>query len=163
MTRYITLLLVLIMSLLLGFFCVKRHQENILTKLVPQQKIDERKIVDVEKIKTEPTPTHTSVQLIQSVERAEPIVKIKVDNREPTKPVIKKMSTDDLFDKKRPPIQPITIEKIKPTPTPTPTPTKNTPNPIEKSMRIENKTENTINNEMSEIERQMLEEMKNFK
>ena len=56
------------------------------------------------------------------------------------------MSTDDLFDKKRPPIQPITIKEIEPTPTPTPMPTKN-----------------TINNEMSEIERQMLEEMKNFK
>lgn len=201
MIKNLTLLLITVVSLLLGFFCVENHKKSILAKLIPQQTKEE---ISVEKIETkiiqptsEPTPETSSIQMIESVERIEPVVTIKVDETEPNKPIIRKMSTEDLLRKeenvksnttiKPPPISILTdsttkevlsnqqetaeLEKkmleeindnnIVATPTPTPT---NTPKVINKATVTDNKIEVNIDrNEMSELERQMLEEMKNFK
>ncbi|MCK5853994.1 MAG: hypothetical protein KAG56_02145 [Sulfurovaceae bacterium] len=199
MIKNLTLLLITVVSLLLGFFCVENHKKSILAKLIPQQTKEE---ISVEKIETkiiqptsEPTPETSSIQMIESVERIEPVVTIKVDETEPNKPIIRKMSTEDLLRKeenvksnttiKPPPISILTdsttkevlsnqqetaeLEKkmleeindnnIVATPTPT-----NTPKVINKATVTDNKIEVNIDrNEMSELERQMLEEMKNFK
>ena len=175
MIRYITLILLLIISLLFGFFCIHRHEESILNRLIPQQ-IPETKLLRAEK-KTPIEPTATiedsSVQIIQSVERVEPVVTIQVDQSKPKKPIVKKMSTEELFSdangsiKDKPIVteeiipKTITIEEATPTPTPTPTPTNTTSKPVSKPIKIEDKSNKK--SEMSELERLMLEEMKKIK
>ncbi len=199
----------LIMSLILGFFCVEYHKNSILAMFTPQPQKLQSVAKRVEEVAKNPEPINTNnVQLIESVERIEPVVVIKVDETEPIKPIIKKLSTKELLGEEpvkevraeptptepipiEPTSTPIVIKEKKenfneiekrmleemnrevatPTPTPTPTsiliatptPTDYKPMVIEKPIVDERKIEKNNSSDLSELERLMLEEMKNFK
>jgi hypothetical protein len=165
------------MSLLLAFFCVEHHTNSILAMFTLQKENTPLVIQSVKTVATKiPKPINTdNLPLIESVKRIEPVVVIKVDESEPIRPIIKKLSTKDLLGEE-PMDEPIII---KPIPTPiilkqktenfgeterkmleevnrklaTPTPTHYKPMVIEK---------NNIS-ELSELERLMLEEIKKMK
>jgi hypothetical protein len=137
-----------------------------------------------------PKPINTdNLPLIESVKRIEPVVVIKVDESEPIRPIIKKLSTKDLLGEE-PMDEPILIKPIPTsiilkqktenfdeierktleemsrklaTPTPTPTPTYYKPMVIEKTIVNERKIEKNNSSELSELERLMLEEIKKMK
>ena len=189
----------LIMSLILGFFCVEYHKNSILAMFTPQPQKLQSVAKRVEEVAKNPEPINTNnVQLIESVERIEPVVVIKVDETEPIKPIIKKLSTKELLGEEpvkevraeptptepipiEPTSTPIVIKEKKEnfneiekrmleemnrevaTPTPTPTPTDYKPIVIEKPIVDERKIEKNNSSDLSELERLMLEEMKNFK
>ena len=197
MIRKLVLLLMIIMGMLLAFFCTKNHKESIIAKLIPQNKK-----MDILKIENKiDKPIKHSVHIIESVTHIKPVVIIRVDESEPAKPKIKRMTTEELLEDNKPkksenivklPTPIIVMEKktlpiskkyhapiqktsesfeelekqmleemSKKSPTPTPTPTNNISKDIDKSIVKKNK--NIKNNDMSEIEKQMLEEIKNFK
>ena len=202
MIKHLSLLLIIIMSLLLTFFCVEYHKETILATAIPQMQKDKIAIKIEQKIIEEtPKPTNkNSLQVIESVVHIEPVITITVDKSEANRPIIKKLSTKELLGEEPtiPPsliiAQPTTTsikEEEIPTPTvamvkpqvenleeierkmlqemnrelatPTPTPTNNIITITEKATIEVTKTQKNTNNEMSEIERLMLEEIKNFK
>lgn len=169
MIKHLGLLLIIIMSLLLTFFCVEYHKETLLATFMPQNKKAE---IEIEHKIIEQNPKLTnqdSDNLIESVERIEPVVTIRVDESEPNKPIIKKLSTKDLLGEdiaiSKPIITPVITPQptmtSKPTPKLTPVPTimpKPTPKPTSNITKAQKDTKD----EMSELEKLMIEEMKNF-
>jgi len=193
MIKHLSLLFILIMSLLLAFFCVEHHTNSILAMFTLQKENTPLVIQSVKTVATKiPKPINTdNLPLIESVKRIEPVVVIKVDESEPIRPIIKKLSTKDLLGEE-PMDEPILIKPIPtsiilkqktenfdeierktleemsrklatPTPTPTPTPTYYKPMVIEKTIVNERKIEKNNSSELSELERLMLEEIKKMK
>jgi len=160
------------MSLLLTFFCVEYHKETLLATFMPQNKKDEienkKSEIEIEHKIIEENPKLTnqdSDNLIESVERIEPVVTIRVDESEPNKPIIKKLSTKDLLGEDIAILKPIITSVITPQPTMTSKPTpKLTPVPtiIPKATSNITKVQKDSKDEMSELEKLMIEEMKNF-
>lgn len=168
MIKHLGLLLIIIMSLLLTFFCVEYHKETLLATFMPQNKKDEienkKAEIEIEHKIIEENPKLTnqdSDNLIESVERIEPVVTIRVDESEPNKPIIKKLSTKDLLGEdiatSTPIITPQPTMTSKPTPKLTPVPTI-----IPKATSNITKVQKDSKDEMSELEKLMIEEMKNF-
>ncbi len=191
MIKHLSLLFILIMSLLLAFFCVEHHTNSILAMFTLQKENTPLVIQSVKTVATKiPKPINTdNLPLIESVKRIEPVVVIKVDESEPIRPIIKKLSTKDLLGEE-PMDEPILIKPIPTsiilkqktenfdeierktleemsrklaTPTPTPTPTYYKPMVIEKTIVNERKIEKNNSSELSELERLMLEEIKKMK
>lgn len=172
MIKHLGLLLIIIMSLLLTFFCVEYHKETLLATFMPQNKKDEienkKAEIEIEHKIIEENPKLTnqdSDNLIESVERIEPVVTIRVDESEPNKPIIKKLSTKDLLGEDIAISKPIITPVITPQPTMTSKPTpKLTPVPtiIPKPTSNITKAQKDTKDEMSELEKLMIEEMKNF-
>ncbi|HIM94678.1 MAG TPA: hypothetical protein EYM49_06565 [Campylobacterales bacterium] len=165
MIKHLGLLLIIIMSLLLTFFCVEYHKETLFATLIPQNKKAE---IEIEHKIIEQNPKLTnqdSDNLIESVERIEPVVTIRVDESEPNKPIIKKLSTKDLLGEDIAILKPIITSVITPQPTMISKPTpKLTPVPtiIPKATSNITKVQKDSKDEMSELEKLMIEEMKNF-
>lgn len=171
MIKHLGLLLIIIMSLLLTFFCVEYHKETLLATFMPQNKKAE---IEIEHKIIEQNPKLTnqdSDNLIESVERIEPVVTIRVDESEPNKPIIKKLSTKDLLGEdiatSTPIITPQPTMTSKPTPKLTPVPTITpkptaTPTMTPKPTSNITKAQKDTKDEMSDLEKLMIEEMKNF-